>query len=431
MKQGDTSDRPSIDSFHTLILGILGILWSAAFLIFGQFTNSQFTFGILGISVLLSFSLVILSQLSFYTNVKIQCLTILFLLFTFPFTATCLILEPIFEVNVEVLLNQPQLRIVLYIYFLASLFYLIEFVHLPLFLLSVALAIAIALFTQSFIQQNHFSVPFDFTIFYFSVFGWMIFWRYHNHRFKKATNKRIEELQLLSNAIAHELRTPLGAMVGIGTSLENWMPQFIELAQKAGTLPNQSREVARLTNIPSVLKRMVRSSEMAINMLVEKIKSENGRSSYNELCNSKTIIENALLTYPLTDEERQLIEFNSTNDFSFISNSEAMKHVILNLLKNALFQIQKNQRGKIQIWFETHKNKNSLHFKDTAIGIHILDLLKIFDKRVTSTSNGMGLGLLFCKLVVTHSGGTIFCDSIHGEYAEFILTFPHLPKTAS
>jgi len=49
---------------------------------------------------------------------------------------------------------------------------------------------------------------------------------------------------------------------------------------------------------------------------------------------------------------------------------------------------------------------------------------KIFDSFVTTTRNGSGLGLYFCKTVMLNLGGDITCESEYEQQTTFTLYFP-------
>ena len=137
-------------------------------------------------------------------------------------------------------------------------------------------------------------------------------------------------------------------------------------------------------------------------------------------------IENTLQTYPFMHNEKHLVDWKKGADFKVQANHELLQHVLLNLLKNALYQIHAVNKGEITIWLSQIPTANRVHVKDTASGISKNDLPYIFDKFYTQTRHGTGIGLAFCKMVMEEFAGTITCESVCGEYAEFILEFPRI-----
>ena len=90
--------------------------------------------------------------------------------------------------------------------------------------------------------------------------------------------------------------------------------------------------------------------------------------------------------------------------------------------------IVKAEKGEIFIWLEQHEEFNELHFKDTGQGIPALAIPHLFERFFTTTLTGTGVGLSFCKMVMRSFEGNILCRSIEGEFAEFILQFPHITQ---
>ncbi|HBC71240.1 MAG TPA: ATP-binding protein [Coxiellaceae bacterium] len=101
--------------------------------------------------------------------------------------------------------------------------------------------------------------------------------------------------------------------------------------------------------------------------------------------------------------------------------------MLFNLLKNALYYIARARKGQIYIHLENRENENRLYFKDTGKGIAKEMLSHIFNRFYSKTDGGVGIGLSFCKMAMEWMGGSITCQSVEGEYTEFVLHFP-IPK---
>ena len=103
-----------------------------------------------------------------------------------------------------------------------------------------------------------------------------------------------------------------------------------------------------------------------------------------------------------------------------------MKHVIFNLLKNALYAIASTGKGEIFLSIISGKKgaANRLVFKDTGPGIPPEHLRHIFDRFYTKTEHGSGIGLAFCQSVIQSFEGNISCLSSLGEHTTFTLSFP-------
>jgi signal transduction histidine kinase len=104
-----------------------------------------------------------------------------------------------------------------------------------------------------------------------------------------------------------------------------------------------------------------------------------------------------------------------------------MTFVIYNLLKNALYAVRAARKGAVAIRMEPGSPFNRLYVRDTGQGIPVDTLSRIFEEFFTGTGSrgGTGMGLPFCRRVMTAFGGTIACRSQEGEHTELELCFPH------
>ncbi|MBL8479946.1 MAG: sensor histidine kinase, partial [Sterolibacteriaceae bacterium] len=86
-------------------------------------------------------------------------------------------------------------------------------------------------------------------------------------------------------------------------------------------------------------------------------------------------------------------------------------------------------KGEVSIRLDASPSGNRLTVRDTGDGIPPDMLPHIFRRFYTSTGHddsvlGAGIGLAFCRDVMTSFGGTIECTSVHGDFTEFVLSFP-------
>ena len=101
-----------------------------------------------------------------------------------------------------------------------------------------------------------------------------------------------------------------------------------------------------------------------------------------------------------------------------------MTEVFANIITNAIEAIPKN--GIIEISGVYEKSKYRLMFTDNGEGIDSDKLNEIFKPHFNtkkSTEKNFGLGLYYCKNVITEHGGSIFVESIRGKGTTVIITF--------
>ena len=142
-------------------------------------------------------------------------------------------------------------------------------------------------------------------------------------------------------------------------------------------------------------------------------------------------LEEALRRYPYNGTQKQLLHVDLSRDFQFRGIPVLMQHVVFNLLKNSIYYVLDAGKGSIHIWMEQQTEVNCLHFKDTGKGINSERLPYVFERFYSNRHNGTGIGLAFCKQVITQFGGSISCDSIEGEYTHFTLRFPRVEPANS
>lgn len=276
---------------------------------------------------------------------------------------------------------------------------------------------------HSFIPNNLFSVIAN----YLAI---VLFCGLFMYRRSKVQQEKLQSMSTLSASIAHELRTPLRAIKSGLNGIKKYLPDLIhgyQLAKKAN-LPVTDIHPTHYKALQQVINTTTLEAESAftvINMLLVKLNQSDANPELKEY-SIMHCVEEALNRYPFNPGERELISWNNTSDFSFKGDELLMIHILYNLLKNAIYYIKVVNKGSISIWLEPGSSYNKLHFKDTGKGISHQDLPHIFDKFFSKTQHGTGIGLAFCKLVMQSFNGQIKCESIDGEFTEFILGFPTL-----
>lgn len=247
----------------------------------------------------------------------------------------------------------------------------------------------------------------------------------------REAREKLNGILSAASSIAHELRTPLlGIQAGVA-GLQKYFPTLLEgyqLAEQHG-LPVSKMRLVKYRVLCSVLGRMedeISYSNTMINMLLMNARKQDVLTSAFSVCSIVQCVESALARYPFgNQQDRSRVHwYKGEEDFLFLGSSMLMEHVLFNLLNNALYFIHKAQKGEIAIWLTKHSGYWQLHFKDTGLGVPGDQLPYIFNPFFSTKESGTGLGLSFCKKVVKSFNGEMTCQSVFGEYAEFILSFP-------
>lgn len=258
--------------------------------------------------------------------------------------------------------------------------------------------------------------------------------RAEEYRIKnEAAQKVIKFSNLMAGSIAHELRTPLGA-------IKQQMEILKYMSTNHDKLPKKDKDDF-MQNVSERVINTINETTYIIDGMLKKIRSfATGEISHNDFHENliTTDIEDFLNTYPFKDNERDLVKVLYITKFKYLGDTALTNHVLRNLMKNALHAMKDTNKASanITITTKTEGDFNLLIFKDTATGITKDFACKIFDQFETKKTlhGGTGLGLAFCKNVMNNCyNGNITCESKEGGYTKFVLSFPKIqesPKNA-
>ena len=233
------------------------------------------------------------------------------------------------------------------------------------------------------------------------------------HRLRKAT--------IRAEMIAHELRTPLLSMKTGAQGIALYLPRLLEayqLAEQRGLLPKTIRKshLRQLEHLSVSIIKEVDTVNRMIDLLLMKGKQ-------NEICSLNEGLTETIENYPFnSDAERALVSWQG--DFVFQGSKLLLKHLLSNLIKNALKAITVAKKGTLVFWTEKKGQYNILFVKDTALGMSPEQLAQLFQPFYTTNSEGTGLGLPLCQEVMHRFAGDIRCQAALGSYTQFMLYFP-------
>jgi two-component system CAI-1 autoinducer sensor kinase/phosphatase CqsS len=234
---------------------------------------------------------------------------------------------------------------------------------------------------------------------------------------------------LLAATVAHELRTPLATIRNQARVLTKGLPELVacyeqaQLDGRAGTLPPGHLDYLRElgAHIEAEVARSNFITDMVLASANPDALSARGFASHSvEQC-----VEQALASYPFDSAARAKVVLRKEGDFRFHGSDRLMVFVLYNLIKNALHAVEGVAHGRIEIALSGGAAGNRLTISDTGHGIPEHVLPHVFDPfYTTKASRGTGMGLAFCRRVVTSFGGTIRCRSLEGAFTMMALEFP-------
>lgn len=210
-----------------------------------------------------------------------------------------------------------------------------------------------------------------------------------------------EILKESSSIVNHEIKTYLSAIEMSVLSLKKDM-----------NIANNP-----IIRIQSALRRIIVFLELFQGNFREEYPKKN-LSPYSV----RLFIEEVMLEYCFFKNEKQLVSLEG-EDFKVFIDKNVFKHVLFNLIKNAIFFIKKAQKGKIKIILQQEYDKDIIIFEDTGYGIKEEYMRDIFKKFYSRRRKGTGMGLYFCKKALEHYDATITCESVFMEYTRFLIVF--------
>lgn len=248
---------------------------------------------------------------------------------------------------------------------------------------------------------------------------------------EKFNNEKFKTMEAISASIAHELRTPLSTVALNTETIDESLPILIKnnamLANQDVTEKTLSpRKINYLQQALSSIKNEVKASLLFIEMLLINLRPAKFSTQF-ETYSVKEIVQEAIERYPFQNHQKDKIQLDLAADFKIKGEKVFLIHLFFNLIKNALYAIAavSHDAGVIQI--KTSSNgQHVLSFKDTGIGISKSALKHIFDKFYSDKRHGSGIGLAYCKMIMSQLGGKMKVRSKLGEFTEFYLIFPQL-----
>lgn len=245
--------------------------------------------------------------------------------------------------------------------------------------------------------------------------------------------ERRRSMLLVAGHIAHEMRTPLRSIHSATDGIERYLPRLLDAYEKAQAAeldvePISEHHRGALRGATESIRRVVDRSNTMIDLLLANCGAHEIDRSTFQYVSVHDCVNNALADYPLNERERQQVRWEGGPDFRFLGSAHLMTFVINNLLRNALRALAEARRGGIRIWTDIVRDTPVLRVRDTGTGIDPEVMPKIFDDFTSFADDngvrGVGIGLGFCRRVVSAFGGHIDCDSEPGSYTQFDLWLP-------
>lgn len=223
------------------------------------------------------------------------------------------------------------------------------------------------------------------------------------------------------HSVSHEVRTPLNAIVGFS----NLMAE--DDSCNKYDVKEFSRLIARNSNILlELMDKLLKVSQYETSAAIanpQKIES----------CDVKQVCLSCTDALRKDGKLHAGVEIKLScvpEDLILNTNKDFLERMLNNLLDNAA---KNTDSGFIALAYELSADAKSVIFSvtDTGIGISEEERSKVFDKfeKGDSFAQGLGLGLVMCRIIASNLGGSIKLDNIYRDGCKFIFTHPTDLKT--
>jgi signal transduction histidine kinase len=214
------------------------------------------------------------------------------------------------------------------------------------------------------------------------------------------------------NIAAHELRTPLQPILGLSEILES---EFGERSEEMKVIARNARRLERLTqDILDVSK--IESGALTLN--TQTIDLDEAISSI--IIDYRNNLEGAIRTEN-PKKEKVKIKYEPKK-LMVKGDRERIQQIMSNLINNAL---RFTKEGAIIVKTQVIDGLAQITVKDTGSGIDPEIMPRLFQKFVTKSEKGTGLGLYISNSIVQALGGRMWAENnADGKGATITFTLP-------
>ncbi len=215
--------------------------------------------------------------------------------------------------------------------------------------------------------------------------------------------------------IAHDLRSPFNALIGLSDLLAN---NYHELEE---------------ADVEESINDIYVASKQAFTLLenlLEWARSQTGRMEYEPVVFNLVELANETISLASAAAENKEIQLSvhGPEQLSVFADRNMIFTVLRNLVSNAIKFTP--LKGSIRLHLEQTDKEIIFKVEDSGVGIskenvaRLFQIDKTFSKYGTADEKGTGLGLILCKEFVDKHNGKISVESTPGKGSTFIVSLP-------
>ena len=241
-------------------------------------------------------------------------------------------------------------------------------------------------------------------------------------------SEKLAALGALVAGVSHELNTPIGNSLTVGSTLEAQVTKFSAAMGKGLTRAALDGFVTDLREGVDILMRSLRRAVELVSSF-KQVAVDQTSEHRREFLLRETIHEILITLAPTLRKTPHTLTNEIPQDIRMQSYPGPLGQVLTNLINNALIHgLKGSAYGTITLLAHTTRpGWVQLSVQDNGAGIAAQHLDRVFDPFFTTRlgQGGSGLGLNIVYNIVTQTlGGTIRVESVSGQGARFILDLP-------
>jgi signal transduction histidine kinase len=212
--------------------------------------------------------------------------------------------------------------------------------------------------------------------------------------------------------VSHEMRTPLTAIMGIASLLDNPAMGITE-GERAELMTEMRVSAERLT---ATIENMLALARV-----------EAGRKTEFTAISLRAIIDEQVAQHLKRHAERAIRTHQDGNVPDATGSADLLRHVLANLVENA--EKYSPPREAIEVELRLQGDEVTVRVLDRGAGLTEEETEHVFEAfyrspRLARGSSGMGIGLSVCKRLIEEQGGRIWALPRPGGGSEFGFSLP-------
>lgn len=220
--------------------------------------------------------------------------------------------------------------------------------------------------------------------------------------------KKMKSLGHFTQGIVHDIRNSLHVVTCASAMIER-----------------RTDDALILHHLNSIEKTIERTNGMVDRILAF---ANNSEEHLGIVDVSSAIDESIALTRPMFPSGITIEWHRPVDEIHILGDHGQLYQVVLNLLKNAIDAIGRENSGTILVTLVKAYPWTEIRVKDSGVGIAQEVIDKVCDPSFTTKDDGNGFGLANVFDVVEKHGGSMQVTSPIGEGAEFIILLPLIPE---